>query len=82
MYMRIHVHEFMNMYIHVCTMFRHVCTVFQYPVHGGRIPDGEGATAHIQEYFGTKILTEYDLLDRVHVHSLIVCTFYNIVRQT
>ena len=39
MYMRIHVHKFMNMYIHVCTMFRHVCTVFQYPVQGGRIPD-------------------------------------------
>jgi hypothetical protein len=38
-YMYIHVHEFMNMYIHVCTMFRHLCTVLQYPVQGGRVPD-------------------------------------------
>ncbi len=38
-YMDIHVHECMNMYIHVCTMFRHVYTVLQYPAHVGRIPD-------------------------------------------
>jgi hypothetical protein len=38
--MDIHVHECMNMYIHVCTMFRHVYTVLQYPLHVGRIPDG------------------------------------------
>ena len=48
MYMRIHVHKFMNMYIHVhvCTMFRHTCTVFQYPVQGGRIPDGRHRRPH------------------------------------
>ncbi len=39
-YMNIHVHEWINMYIQVCTMFRHVYTVLQYPVHVGRIPDG------------------------------------------
>jgi hypothetical protein len=39
MYMYTHVHEFINMYIHVCTMFRHVYTVLQYLVQGVRIPD-------------------------------------------
>ncbi len=38
--MYIHVHDFMNMYMHVCIMFRHVSTVFHYPVQVGRIPDG------------------------------------------
>jgi hypothetical protein len=37
--MYIHVHDFMNMYIHVCIMFRHVHTVFHYPVQVGRTPD-------------------------------------------
>jgi hypothetical protein len=38
-YMYIRVHEFMNIYIHVCIMFRHIYTVLQYPVYVGRIPD-------------------------------------------
>ncbi len=37
--MGIHVHECMNMYVHVSIMFRHVYTVLQYPVHEGRILD-------------------------------------------
>jgi hypothetical protein len=39
-YMDIQVHEFMNMFVHVCILFRHICTVLQYLVHEGRIPDG------------------------------------------
>jgi hypothetical protein len=37
--MDIHVHEFIDMYIHVCTMFKDVYTVLQYLVQGIRIPD-------------------------------------------
>ncbi len=39
MYVYIHVHKCINMYMRVCTMCRHVCIGWQYPVQGGRIPD-------------------------------------------
>jgi hypothetical protein len=38
-YMFILVHEFVNMYIHVCTMYRALCTDLQILVHVVRIPD-------------------------------------------
>ena len=40
------VHNFINMYIHVCTMYRALCTDLQILVHVVRIPDvGLGAAA-------------------------------------
>ena len=42
-YMFILVHNYMNMYIHVCTMYRAVCTDLQILVHVVRIPDALGA---------------------------------------
>ena len=38
-YMFILVHNFINMYIHVCTMYRALCTDLQILVHVVRIPD-------------------------------------------
>jgi hypothetical protein len=38
-YMFMSVCQFMNIYVHVCTMFRHVCTVLPILVQVVRIPD-------------------------------------------
>ena len=43
-YMFIHVHTFINMYIHVCTMYRALCTDLQILVHVVRIPDVRALT--------------------------------------
>ncbi len=43
-YRSLHVHNFIYLYIHVCTMYRTVCTDLHILVHVVRIPDaGLGA---------------------------------------
>ena len=42
------VHNFINMYIHVCTMYRALCTDLHILVHVVRIPDEPGGPMMIQ----------------------------------
>ncbi len=64
-FMFILVHNFINMYIHVCTMYRALCTDLQILVHVVRIPDDRMSLYMHRVYFFksykvSKINMEYD----------------------
>ena len=59
-YMFILVHNFINMYIHVCTMYRALCTNLQILVHVVRIPDAwDAGNSRGPRAWGTVLISNF-----------------------